>query len=146
MKFLMSLTLLAVVASCSSKQVVLEKTDYDLKDKAKVTVQFLKQKSKKYDIGLLGISTKDDAVVIKKEEIGCGKGAEAGIITKFIKIEKEPFIIFSRANFKDFVLVCENQNFKNVEGNVYVSVKNIYSLKDGAPGNVLASDMKIELK
>lgn len=146
MKALSVLALLLVVISCSSKKVVLESTQYDLKDQGKLTVQFLKDKGTRFDIGLLALSTKQDSLVVKKEEIGCGKGAEAGFISKYLKIEKEPFLIISKNTFKEFILVCANDNFKTVEGNVYLTFKNLYKLTDGAPGAAIASDVKIELK
>lgn len=146
MKFLASLTLLLAIFSCSSKPVELTVREYDVKDAAKLTVQFVKNKSTRLDIGLLGISTKEDAVVLKKEEMGCGKGTEAGKITKFGKVENDPFIVLPKVVFKEFYIVCENPTFATNTGNAYIEIKNVYSFVNGAPGKVLASDIKIELK
>lgn len=146
MKFLSSLALLVVLMSCSSKKVVLKDTQYDLKGQAKLTIQFLKDKSTRADIGILSLSTKEDTVIIKKEEVGCGKGTEPGMISKFLKIESDPFIMIPKSMFKEFILVCSNPNFKQTTGDFYLTFKNLYKLTDGAPGAVLASDVKIELK
>lgn len=146
MRFLTVLTLLLALFSCASKPIPLTVHEYDLKDAAKLTVNFLKDKSDRLDIGLLGISAKEDAVVIKKEEMGCGKGTEVGKITKFGKVTKEPFIILPKSMFLEFYLVCENPNFKITIGNPYIEIKHVYTLTDGLPGKVVASDIKLELK
>lgn len=146
MKLFLLLTSALVLFSCASKPVVLKTHEYDLKDTAKFTVNFLKDKSNRMDIGLLGISTKEDAVVIKKDEIICGKGTEAGVISKFAKAENDPFIVLPKAIFKEFVIVCKNPNFATIIGNAYLEIKNIYAFTDGQPGKVLVSDIKIELK
>jgi hypothetical protein len=146
MKILAVLTLLTGLFSCASKPIPLTIHEYDLKGAAKLTVNHLKQKSSRIDIGLLGISSKEDSVVIRKDEVSCGKGDVIGTVTKFPKVDKVPFIILPKSMFLEFSVICSNPNFSTTPGNVYLEIKNIFALNEGMPGKVLASDIKIELK
>ncbi|MBA2404893.1 MAG: hypothetical protein H0V66_09000 [Bdellovibrionales bacterium] len=146
MKFLATLSILVAAISCSSKPITLKTHEYHVGDAAKLTVQFVKDKVTRIDIGLLGLSTKEDAVVLKKEDMGCGKGIEAGAITKFGKAVDDPFIVLPKAIFKEFYIVCESPNFGSIVGNAYIEIKKVYSFNNGSPGKVIASDIKLVLK
>lgn len=147
MKLLINLSILIILSSCAAKRALLSSNEYNLKDKAKLTVNFLKLKKKAVDIGLVGISTTENGVVIKKTDLECGIGDQIGKISKIEKVTNEPFIILTQNVFKEFIIICRDVTpATNADENVYLKIKNLYALKNGSPDKVIASDIKIEFK
>ncbi len=137
---IITLLVFTLITSCAVKKVPLKSLDADAGNLIKFHVNFLKAKTNTMDISASAIA-KDGDVVIKKEEIECGKGDEVGTVLKLQHV-REPYLFISRS-FKEFVVVCENRNFVNVEGDFYLKFKNIHALEQGMPGKVLASDVKV---
>lgn len=140
-----SLLSLLLLFSCAGRKIQLKSNDYEISEHARLRVNFLKDEGNNMDVSVSGLSTKpDQAVAIKKEEIGCGKGKEKGFVRKLQKI-KEPYIVLNQTS-KEFIVICDNPNFSDISGNFYLTFKNIYTYTEGMPDKVLASDIKVEFQ
>ncbi|OUR99685.1 hypothetical protein A9Q84_01280 [Halobacteriovorax marinus] len=131
-----------LLVSCSSRRIVNVGNDsFNLGNSAKVYLTTLKNKGKKFDLGL-SITTRDRGpILIKKEDFECGKGSVKGHIYKFGR-RAIPNIIVTNELMKNFLIVCSVDS--RVEGDYYVEFKKVYSLDTNSlsPGRLLHQDLK----
>ena len=143
----LSLVLLFSVACSSTKTVPLTVTDHTIPGAAKLTVGFFKTKSKGFDLSLRGTSTTGKSVVIRKDEITCGRGETLGNIRGIGKVGNDPYIMLPAESYKEFHVYCGNKEITTAAGEYYVKIKNVYEANiAGQPDKAIASDIMLELK
>ncbi len=145
MKALLVLSLALVLSACTTTKVALEQTEYTAGNAVKFNVLFLKAKSKGFDVSLNSISTLDKTLLVRKDEVSCGKGTVAGVV-KFMKAS-DTYIVIPAVSFKEFIVICANKELATAEGDRFVKIKSIYeSTTDIQPGKVVASNVVVNLK
>lgn len=145
MKALLALSLVLLLSACTATKVKLENTDYTVGNAAKFSVLFLKAKTKGFDVSLNSISTGDKSLLVRKDEVSCGKGEVPGVV-KFMKAS-DTYIIIPVGSFKEFIVLCGNKELAKAEGEYYVKIKHLYeSTLDIQLGKVVASDVVVNLK
>ncbi|MBY0415846.1 MAG: hypothetical protein K2Q18_16865 [Bdellovibrionales bacterium] len=145
---LRTLSLTLLVASCAGVQnVKLETSEFKVANAARFNVGFFKTKSKGFDVSLSGISLSGKSVVIRKDEISCGRGTTNGVIRGLGKLGNDQFLVLPAETFKEFHVYCGNSEINSAEGNYYVKIKNIYTSNiTGQPEKAIAADVRLELK
>lgn len=148
MKKLLSLALVALIAaSCAGTQTVtLQTTEFTVPKTAKFSVFFFKTKGKGFDVALNGTSLTGNSLVIRKDEVSCGRGTTVGVIRGMAKVGDQ-YIMLPGESYKEFQVYCGNSEILKAEGEYYVKIKNIYSANiAGQPEKIIASDVRLELK
>src|SRR6218665_1472503 len=108
MKTLLAVSLMLVLASCSSTKLVqLETKEVVVPKVALLSVLFFKTKSKGFDLAINGTSLTGKSVIIRKDEISCGRGTTYGAIRGIGKVG-EPFIMLPSESIKEFHVYCGN--------------------------------------
>lgn len=142
MKAILALLTVLILTSCGTKRIVMVKNDsYDIGNRAKIYVTSIKDKGKKFDIGLSITSTTDERLIIQKSDLGCGKGEVTGSIIKYGKL-RGPFVVISSGHMRNFYLVCRVDT--DTEGDFFVSFNKVYDTKKNsiAPSKVVLKDLK----
>ncbi len=136
------LSVLLLSMGCTRKKIVLKSNDLKGGTHTQFHVNFLKDKGNTFDVSLSAMGTKDLTVAVKKDEITCGKGTEVGFVKKIKNVDQPYLLIYQ--TYREFLIICENPNFKNVAGPFYVHFKNFHLFKEGMPADVLESDIKLQ--
>lgn len=147
MKKVLSLSLmLLMVVSCSSVIVPLATNDFVVPNAANLKVYFFKTKPKGFDLALNGTSLTGKSVVIRKDEITCGRGSLVGVIRGIGKVS-DSYIMLPAESYKEFHVYCGNKEITTATGDYYVKIKNIYESNNaGQPDKIIASDVMLVLK
>jgi hypothetical protein len=147
MKKLFSLSLaLLLSASCSSVVIPLQTKEFPVTNAAKLNVLFFKTKSKGFDLALNGSSATGKSVVIRKDEITCGRGETIGVVRGIGKVSDQ-YIMLPAESFKEFHVYCGNKEILAATGDYFVKFKNVYDSNNaGQPDKVIASDVMLVLK
>lgn len=147
MKKLFSLSLVLLLsASCSSVVVPLQTKEFIIPNAAKLNVFFFKTKSKGFDLSLNGVSITGKSVVIRKDEVICGRGETVGVIRGIGKVSDQ-YIMLPAETYKEFHVYCGNKEILTATGDYFVKIKNVYDSNNaGQPDKVIASDVILVLK
>jgi hypothetical protein len=132
--------------SCSTTTVKLATTKFTVEKTAVLSVFFFKTKQKGFDLSLNGTSLTGKSVVIRKDEISCGRGTTVGVIRGIGKVSDQ-YIMLPAESYKEFHVYCGNNEIITATGDFYVKFKNIYESNiAGNPEKVIASDVMLVLK
>ncbi len=147
MKKTFSLTLvLLMTVACTSVIVPLTTHEFVAPQAANLKVNFFKTKPKGFDLALNGTSLTGNSVVIRKDEITCGRGTLVGVIRGIGKVS-DSYIMLPAESFKEFHVYCGNKEITTATGDYYVKIKNIYEANNaGQPDKIIASDVMLVLK
>lgn len=132
--------------SCSTKKVQIENHVQEIKDEVKFYSDFLKDKKKKFDMGLyaLNLNEGENSIVIQTMDFNCGKGEVFGKITRFGNINGPLLVIDHKTT--PFYVVCEIDT--RTEGDYFIGFKKVFKGKDGrsTPDIEIANEFKFVVK
>lgn len=140
MKKIILCILLPILCSCASKSIALKDQTLNIDDKATLQALKIKQKKKKFALSMIGTSSSKTPLLVKKEDISCGKGSLSGVLKH---MKGGPNLILKPGTSQEYKLVCNVQT--DVEGDYFVNFAKVYETK-GKSNKVIQKDLKWILK
>ncbi len=130
MRILFYLNFFLFIAACGHKKVALDQASSNVSNEiVSMTVLWLKDKGKKFDVELQVQNKSKDDVIIKLGDMNCGKGTAGGQLKHTFFNTGERIIDFSPQQTKRFLLVCDIG--QAVPGDFQISINRVFDNPEG---------------
>jgi hypothetical protein len=130
MRSLFCLGLLLALGACGHKKVALDQSNSNVSNEVvSMTVLWLKDKGKKFDVEIQVQNKSNDDVIIKLGDMNCGKGAAGGQLKHTFFNTGERTIDFTPHQMKQFRLVCDIG--QAVPGDFQITINRVFDNPQG---------------
>lgn len=130
MRSIFCLGLLVVLGACGHGKIALDSTNSNVANEVvSLTVLWLKDKGKKFDVELQIQNKSNEDIIIKLADMNCGKGTAGGQLKHTFFNTGERTIDFTGHQMKRFRLVCDIG--QKVPGDFQISINRIFANPEG---------------